>query len=53
MCEIGGVRDSPLPLSFSLVAHCSVHNDSMKSGGERQAHCTLHQRESTENTQES
>lgn len=38
MCEIGGVRESPL--AFFLVAHCSVHNDSMKSGGERRAHCT-------------
>lgn len=28
------------PFFFFLVAHCSVHNDSMKSGGERRAHCT-------------
>lgn len=56
VCEIEGVRESPpfFFFFFLLVAHCSVHNDSMKSGGERQTHCTAaRERERAENTQES
>ncbi|KAI9529196.1 hypothetical protein NQZ68_013503 [Dissostichus eleginoides] len=40
--------------SESQVAHCSLHNDSMKSGGERQTlyGCTREERESREHTGE-
>lgn len=60
VCKIERVRESPPFFLFFLVAHCSVHNDSMKSGGERQTHCTAAQEreregegERAENTQES